>query len=54
MKYRVFFDQAVKPCTIQANGIVHAQQVADATLKDMQREGKMLGWTIKTVVEANV
>ena len=40
------------PSQITANGIVDAQKRAAATLTELQSQKALLGWSIKTVTEA--
>jgi hypothetical protein len=59
MKYNVWLlreDKTLSPAgpsPIYASGIVDAQRVAAATLADLQDNGALIGWSIKTVTEAN-
>lgn len=40
------------PSQVTASGIVDAQRVALATLQELQAEGVLSGWSIRTVTEA--
>ncbi|MEN9861003.1 MAG: hypothetical protein RLZZ515_1485 [Cyanobacteriota bacterium] len=40
------------PSPIFASGIVDAQKVAASTLAELQAQNALLGWSIKTVTEA--
>ena len=40
------------PSPVTANGIVHAQHLAAATLAELQEAGALVGWSVHTVTEA--
>jgi len=40
------------PSRISANGIVAAQKLAQQTLEDLQAVGALVGWSVRTVTEA--
>jgi len=40
------------PSTVNANGIVAAQRLAQQTLEELQAAGALLGWSVRTVTEA--
>jgi hypothetical protein len=57
MRYKVWLlredgTPSMTPSPITANGIAAAQRQAQATLEELQREGALIGWSIKTVTES--
>lgn len=58
MKYNVWLlredgsPSPIGPSGITADGLVNAQQLAAQTLAELQSEGMLTGWTIKTVADA--
>jgi len=49
--YRVYFDQSPNPSIVPADSLVDAFRIARDTLAELQAEGTLKGFTIKTVVE---
>lgn len=41
------------PSQVSANGIVAAQKLAQQTLEELQALGALVGWSIRTVTEAD-
>lgn len=40
------------PSQVSANGIVAAQKLAQQTLEELQALGALVGWSVRTVTEA--
>ncbi len=40
------------PSKVNANGIVAAQKLAQQTLEELQALGALVGWSVRTVTEA--
>jgi hypothetical protein len=58
MRYNVWLNREdgtpspAGPSLISASGIVDAQRHAAATLDELQQNGVLVGWSIRTVTEA--
>jgi hypothetical protein len=58
MRYNVWFiredgtPSPAGPSRISANGIAAAQKLAQQTLEDLQAVGALVGWSVRTVTEA--
>lgn len=58
MKYHVWLiredgtPSPAGPSQVNANGIVAAQHLAQRTLEDLQAVGALVGWSVRTVTEA--
>jgi hypothetical protein len=58
MRYHVWFiredgtPSPAGPSRVRANGIVAAQKLAQQTLEDLQAVGALVGWSVRTVTEA--